>query len=689
MPLQDFLAGSALFSLMLVGVLAAAGLVVQRRLPHLGRLERALALTVTATTILTLVHLVPLALGILSQATVLVATALAALAASRVRPADRDSGAGPSEQREPVAPSGRAAWLLAALASAIALTAAVADLRRWAANEIVGVDPLTFHLPNIGRWIQAGSLWQIDQFVPLLAHGNYPNNGDVVMLSTVLPWHNDFLVRAPIVFFLGVTAVAVVAVARELRAPAAASVLAAAAIVSVPIVGLATIPRALPDSLLWAMFTCGVLFALRHARTGRRSDLMLAAAALAIAFGTKWYGISSVAVLVAIWTLARVLHHDVPRPRALRDGVLVGALVALGDLAWMARNVVESANPFFPAKIAAFGVTIFDAPRDVVVEAVGFSILDYAGDPPVLRQLAGELFDGLGVMALVCAAGLIAAAILNRRTPDPRIVLLSVVAVALLPVYAALPGTALGNPGDPSLASVNTRYAIPSLLLAAPVLAWATGRLPRTAALAFQVGLFVSVVAGAYSGYEVRGVREIVVAAVGLVLVAAAIWSLGYVSHRRGVLVAAGIGALLLALGAARGIEQRINGERYLGVDPAIDALLKAAPEDKRIGLASDWSVSGLTPIWPSFGTRISNHVEYIGYFDGFLRRYPTRARFEAALERGRYDFVVIGRGFYPPQPTREQRWAIAAGWRTIALSERLRVLAPPAGRLFPPPPPS
>ncbi|MEY2517430.1 MAG: hypothetical protein QOJ89_4788 [bacterium] len=679
MPLEDFLTGTALFSLMLLGVLAAAELVVQRRLAHLGRLERTLALTVAGTTVLTLVHLVPLALGVLSQATVLVATALAVLLATRVPRAD--PGAGPPEQRTPVAPSGRAGWLLAALGSAVALTAAVADLRRWAANEIVGVDPLTFHLPNIGRWIQTGSLWQIDQFVPLLAHGNYPNNGDVVMLSTVLPWHNDFLVRAPIVFFLAVTAVAVVAVARELRAPAAASVLAAAAIVSVPIVGLATIPRALPDSLLWAMFTCGVLFLLRHARSGRRSDLMLAAAALAIAFGTKWYGISSVAVLVAIWAIARLLRRDVARPRALRDGVLLGALVALGDLAWMARNIVESGNPFFPAKIAAFGVTLFDAPRDVVVEAVGFSILDYAGDPPVLRQLAGEVFDGLGVMALVCAAGLIAAAILNRRRPDARVVLLSVAAVALLPVYAALPGTALGNPGDPSLASVNTRYAIPSLLLAAPVVAWAIGRLPRIAALVFELALFVSVAAGAYSGYEVRSAREIVIAAGAIAVLAAAIWSLGYVSHRPRVLVAAGLAAVLLLLVAARGMEQRINGERYLGVDPAIDALLKAAPDGKRIGLASNWSVGGLTPIWPSFGTRIGNHVEYIGYFDGFLRRYPTRARFQAALRRGRYDFVVIGRGFYPPQPTREQRWALDAGWRTIALSERLRVLVPPRPR--------
>ena len=148
-------------------------------------------------------------------------------------------------------------------------------------------------------------------------------------------------------------------------------------------------------------------------------------------------------------------------------------------------------------------------------------------------------------------------------------------------------------------------------------------------------------------------------------------------------LVAAGVAAALVGLAGTHRVEQRINDGRYLGVDPAVDTLLRVAPSGRSIGLAADWSVGGLSPIWPAFGTRIGNEVEFVGHFvDGFLTPYATRRDFQAALRRGRYDVLVVGRGFFPPQATREQRWAIDAGWRTIALSRRLRVLVrPPAAR--------
>ncbi len=679
MPMEDFLAGTALFVAMLAAVGAATALVVTRRLRHLDPLARGLAAVVVGTVVLIAVHLVPLLLGVLSRGTVLAACALAIGLAALVRPAPGTAASEPAPPAAAQGAGGPASWALAGVAAAFALAAALADLARWGGDELVGVDPLTFHLPNVGRWIQTGSLWQIDQFVPLQAHGNYPNNGDVVLLSTVLPWHNDFLVRLPIAFFLAVTAVAVYAVARELRAPPPAAVLAGAAAISIPVVGIASIPRALPDPLLWATLSIGVLFALRRARTGRTSDLVLAGAALAIAAGTKWYGVSSVAVVVVVWTLARLPSRRAGAAGALRDGAAVGGLAFLGVAAWFARNLVESGNPVFPVKVAPLGITLFDAPPDVLRGQVGFSIADYLGNPDVLGQLAGEVYEGLGAPGIAAAIAVLAALVLARRADGGRAALvMAITALALLALYAVTPYTALGLRDEPSLASVNTRYAVPALLLALPVAAWAAGRLPRTAALALEAALALAVILGAREAYAVQA-RDILAAVLALAVLAAAGWALWGVRDRRPVLVAAALLVAVAGLAGAHRMEERINDGRYLGADRAVDALLRAAPEGRRIGLAADWSVGGLSPIWPSFGTRIGNDVEYVGEdVDGWLTKYGDARGFQAALKRRRYDLLVVGRGFFPPENTPEQRWAADAGWKTIALSPRLRVLAAP-----------
>jgi len=685
MPLDDFLIGAAVLGAMLAAVAVATALIVRRRLRHLDRLELGLASIVVGTAVLIAVHLLPLMLGVLTRGTVLAAAALAVGLVALVRPA-ADGGRARDEPHAPAPPSRRVSWALAAIAGAFATAAALADLGRWAGDELVGVDPLTFHLPNLARWIQTGTVWQIDQFVPLLAQGNYPHNGDVVLLSAVLPWHNDFLVRLPITFYLVALAVAVFAVARELGAAHATSALAAAVVVSMPVVGLATIPRALPDSLMWATYTCGVLFLLRHARTRRRSDLVLAGAALANACGTKWYGVSSVPALIAIWLAARLLTtrraaEPGPLRRALGDGALVGGLAFLGTAVWLVRNLALSGNPVFPLQVKPFGITIFDAPPDVIRDQAGWTIADYAGDLAVLRQLAGEIIEGIGSVPVVCALGLVVTIALARRrgrAPDPRILVLAAGAVVLGLLYTITPATALGLRGDPSLANSNTRYAVPALLLAVPALAWAVGRLPRAPALALELALAVGALFGAWYGYEVQ-VRDLALAVAGLLALAAGAWVLWRLRDRRIVLAGAALASLLVGLAAANRMQDRINDGRYRNIDPGVDAMLSAAPSGSRIGLAADWTVAGLSPIWPAFGTTIDNEVEFMGRFvDGFLTPWDDERSFQAALRRGRYDVLVVGRGFYPPEATPEQRWALNAGWRTIALTERLRVLVPP-----------
>jgi dolichyl-phosphate-mannose-protein mannosyltransferase len=693
MPQQDFLAGAALFALMLAAVAAATALVVHRRLRHLDALETGLASVVIGTALLIGVHLVPLMLGVLTRGTVIAGAALAVGLAALVRPAGTGVAAGQAgDPRGPAPRSRRASWALAAVACAFTAAAALANLGRWGGDEIIGDDPTSFHLPGIGRWIQHGTMWQIDQFVPLLAQGNYPNNGDVVLLSTILPWHNDFLVRLPGVFFLVTTAIATFAIARELRAPPAASLLAAAAAVSLPVVGYVTIPRALPDAIMWTTFACGVLFLLRHARTGRRSDLVLAGVGLGIAAGTKWYGVSSVPVVVAIWMAARAVAarrgggagRAREGPRILRDGVLVGGLALLGMLPWLVRNLALSGNPFFPLDVEPLGVTIFAAPRDVVRDEIGFSIADYFDRPAVLGKVAIKVVEGLGGAPLLCAIALVAAVVLARRggrAPQPRVLVLATAAAALAVVYTLTPATALGLRNTPSLAHANTRYAIPALLLALAVLAWVVGRVRPLAGRALETVLALAVLFGAYDGYQVRGARDIVAAAIALAALAGAAWLLWRLRARRVVLVAAALAAALVGLAAADRMQERINDDRYGTFDPGLRAMLRAAPSGSRVGLefATYWSLGDLSPVWPAFGTRIDNDVEFVGEFvHGFLTQYPDEASFRAALRRGHYDVLVIGRSDIARQNTPAQAWAIHAGWRTIALTDKLRVLVPP-----------
>jgi hypothetical protein len=169
---------------------------------------------------------------------------------------------------------------------------------------------------------------------------------------------------------------------------------------------------------------------------------------------------------------------------------------------------------------------------------------------------------------------------------------------------------------------------------------------------------------------------------IALAALAGAAWLLWRLRKRRAVLVTAALAAALVGLAAADRMQDRINSDRYGHFDRGLDALVRTVPGGGRVGLefATYWSLGDLSPIWPAFGTRIDNDVEFVGEFvDGFLTPYRDEASFRAALRRGRYDVLVIGRSDIARQNTPAQQWAIDAGWRTIALTQRLRVLVPPA----------
>jgi hypothetical protein len=87
--------------------------------------------------------------------------------------------------------------------------------------------------------------------------------------------------------------------------------------------------------------------------------------------------------------------------------------------------------------------------------------------------------------------------------------------------------------------------------------------------------------------------------------------------------------------------------------------------------------VDVVAPVWPAFGERLRNEVDYVGEtVDGQLREYGDRARWSRAVRR--FDLLLVGRGGYstdcpvPGQESDDDRWARAEGFQVLARSPHM-----------------
>jgi Dolichyl-phosphate-mannose-protein mannosyltransferase len=702
----DYLGGVAIFALMLGAVLWGAWLLLTRRLGDLRGAERVVAFGVLATLGLLAVHLLPGILGILGRGSVLVAAA-AWVGACHFVPERASVPVPLPPSRDAREFLSRPLALAAAGLAAVFFAAFVGDQMTVAPGSI---DFINFHLPSVIGWIQTGSIWDVTSYLPDVAPGHYPNNGDVMLLAFILPWHNDFLGHLAIWPFFPLTGVAVYAFALRLGAARAPAMTAAALTLALPVVAVSALSATITDSVMLFGFVAGLLFLARHHHGHRTADLVLAGLSLGISFGTKWYGVSAVAIVVVVWVAARLLGGRDWRTVA-RDAAIVAGLVALAGGLWMLRNWIVSGNPVFPVKVAPFGITIFDAPPDTTRELAGFTILDYVGDwDPWWKlegnpELRGFVLDGivlqwwhaLAAPALLILAGSAYGAVaLVRRWPrlvHRRLLGVALVSMALvIAAYVITPYTAGGPEGLPLLVGADSRYVVPALMIGAAVTAWAAGRPGWGTVL-----LGVLAIAAMAHGIHWAGKGELSaaklsvgnwIAAVGIVgVLALGAWALEpWVGRLRlrfsGAVAAAVIGVPLAVVAVAAGqpLQQSFNDDRYAGNDPVLDAVQAAGP-GQRVGLTSVWTDSGIPPILPSFGPRFENEVEYVGpVVDEMQRRYGDRAAFTAALERGGYDFLIAGLGRRELAPPREGDWARAAGWEPVVRSDRLELFTPPGG---------
>jgi len=649
------------------GTLAGV-LVVRRRLDHLRGSARLAALGLTVTAALVAVHLGPGALALLYPG-VVVACAVALAAACALMPYAR--AAVPDEP--PPADDPPLSRALALLSVAAVVVTCLAYLRLEGDRVPIGIDALSFHLPDVARWMQQHGFWQIHQFIPDLAHGNYPNNGDVLSLLALLPFHDLGLARLVFVPWLALTGVGVHALARELGAPRASAAIFAAAAVALPIVARSALVGDVPDVVMYATFTAGLLFLVRFRRTGVRAELVLAGLGFGLALGTKWYGVSAFAVVLVVWGAGRVLER-VPLRRLSADTALLGGVALAAGGFWLLRNLVLSGNPLFPVKVAVGGVTIFDAPFDAVRARGGFTLAHYANDTSVWRPYIWPAFkDGYGYAPIVLAAGVLGAAWLGRaRRLLPAVAL---VACGLAVAYALTPYSAQGPDGLPVQVSANTRYGVPALLVAAALCAVFAGRLGRLRVGAEAVGALLAL-DGMRRAFNVPA-HTIAMALVVLAAVALAAWAARALATRPRLVPVLAAGVALVAFGVARRLDTHLD-ETAWRADPVIAWVRAHADGGHRVGIAGLWPTAGVEPFLPSFGHRLDNRVTYIGPFERhMLRQYTTATPFVARLRREHVDLLVLGRGF--PRAvarTREEGWALAAGMHLLARSPRLTLYA-------------
>jgi len=675
-------AAGCFFALLTGGAaLATAVLIARRSMPAIRGSARVVALGLLFTAAFVVAHLVPAALAVLSRWTV------AAAALAEVTIAWWAVRHGPAKARAPsAAPERRSGSRLSGAIAAIGVSLLggwiVAATHSRGVTAINSIDLLTFNLPLLGRWMQDHSLWQLADYFPLQSHGSYPHDGDLVILGSMLPWRSDFLVRFVQYPFFALAGTAVYALGRELRVGPPAALLAASACVAIPAMSYTAFLIALPDTVLLAALAGGALFLVRHSRTGARADLVLAGLGFGIAFGTKWYGPTTIGVVLAVWTGASWLAGRRVRRIVADGGILVALTLALGGF-WLVRNAIEYGNPVFPATVRAFGVTLFSSPPDVARRQVGFTLAHYIGNASVWRHaiwpglraafgLGGAMLLGGSVVAVLAQL----VRVVRRRAARETVlaVVLAGTALLLTALYLVTPDSALGPPGHPDVLP-NARYGMPAMLMAAPVLAWLAGRIGRLG-LALELLMLAAIVDALGRRGLNTGTGAALLASVACLAVIGAVraarrwpWRSLLPARRPGPFAVA---VLVLAVAAVGYREQRQFFKYRYRDDVTFAHVTAAASSGHRVAVDGLWTLDLEAPVWPMYGPRAGNRVFYAGYFHrGQLRRYSSYGAWRAALQRGRFDLLEMG-----SLPAPEREWPVRAGFRELARSPRLRLYA-------------
>lgn len=363
-------------------------------------------------------------------------------------------------------------------AIALAGGALLALVYTFAAAPPLGHDSLSYHLHYPACWLQAGELQRL--FTPQVesaAVDYFPLSAELLYLWCMLPSADDAAAKLLQLLALGWCVPLISLAARALGAPAGAAALGALLLLVIgPLRQNAQIANS--DLLCGAFLLAELALALRAAAAAPDDDdgapsgglLLAALAGLALGIGAscKLQGVP-LSLAACAGALALTLLGQL-RWRQLLVLLLAAAAIGGPSYVW---NALETGNPLYPSRLAIAGWVLFDGPLPMGFYPghEGFSAVTWAyfvGPGPA--QLSARLAALLLLALLVNAA----ACLRQPRAPESR--------RWLAATLFALGALALTVALIPKLAQ--RRQLIPALVLLAPQLPLAIGRLAPLGPLA-------------------------------------------------------------------------------------------------------------------------------------------------------------------------------------------------------------
>jgi hypothetical protein len=691
---MEYLVGAAFMLASYGSIFLATEIAVRRLLPSHRGAVRIVSWAVLAAALALVIHTVLGMAGLLSREPVLFASAVFATAIYRFVPTRQ----APPEAQPPTpsrAGTRVESWLMLAGAIAACLWLAVA-VAHYLTLAPIGFDSTSAYLPTAARWLQQGSIWGIQDWVPYLFYGSGPGNGSLLVASTMLPWENDFAVRLAVVPFIPLTTAALFALGRELGGRDPSSLLVALAATAVPVAIEPGLVNALLDPLMYFGFAAGLLFLVRHWRTQDPFDLAVASVGLGISFGTKFYAYTSVAIVALMWFGLLAAKRRGLRRALAQGALLAGTIVALGG-AWMLRNLLDTGNPLTPLGFELLGLESSADPQRPVF---GASLASYLDQPSVwVETLADQFRHAAAAPALLAAilvawAAALAIARARRgslsRSDGAAIAGLLIVGLLVI-MYVITPYTGLGPPGEPTFAAINVRYGVPAVLAAAALAGYVSANSSSGANILICVLALVAMVDGLRES-EVIGTGWTILSIVaGLAIGAATVArGAGVDAPRVRALLPNRVGAALAATSVlvvgGYFVQRSYNENRYRSQDEVLRAVAEQDGQVE-IGLAGFWFPEDVVPTYPAFGERLSNDVDYLGRVErALLLPHANGEAFREALTRDDPDLLVIGLAEPPSLPSTPTGLsgralndiAAAVGYERLAGSKHFVLLGKP-----------